>query len=281
MLIITILINYRFIYYCYQCFLNCRFWIFPIHFWAPDVYEASTNRVIAVIGTLPKISVIGFLVELNLSSNIILWCSLGSMLVGTFGAINQTKIKRLLAYSGITHMGMALMTLSLFSKQHVEPILLYIIVYIIGFLGIVLLMNFYNKENFSYLYDLSGLHQFNIVVAISWSLVLLSAGGIPPLSGFLGKWWVIWTMFLSNYVIVILLSIFLSVISVVYYLRITQLSYFQKCHSYVVWERVFSNSKKNNPKDLYLGFTFYFICFLIIKPGCLIVFTDYLFIYFF
>ena len=89
------------------------------------------------------------------------------MLVGTFGAINQTKIKRLLAYSGITHMGMALMTLSLFSKQHVEPILLYIIVYIIGFLGIVLLMNFYNKENFSYLYDLSGLHQFNIVVAIS------------------------------------------------------------------------------------------------------------------
>ena len=255
--------------------------LFPIHFWAPDVYEASTNRVIAVIGTLPKISVIGFLVELNLSSNIILWCSLGSMLVGTFGAINQTKIKRLLAYSGITHMGMALMTLSLFSKQHVEPILLYIIVYIIGFLGIVLLMNFYNKENFSYLYDLSGLHQFNIVVAISWSLVLLSAGGIPPLSGFLGKWWVIWTMFLSNYVIVILLSIFLSVISVVYYLRITQLSYFQKCHSYVVWERVFSNSKKNNPKDLYLDFTFYFICFLIIKPGCLIVFTDYLFIYFF
>ena len=109
------------------------------------------------------------------------------MLVGTFGAINQTKLKRLLAYSSISHVGMALITLGLFSKQHVEPILLYITIYVVGFLGIVLLMVFYNREKFVYLFDLSGLHQFNVVMAISWSLVLLSAGGIPPLSGFLGK----------------------------------------------------------------------------------------------
>ena len=84
-----------------------------------------------------------------------------------FGAINQTKLKRLLAYSGITHMGVALMTLGLFSKQHVEPTLLYITIYTVGFLGVVLLMMFYNREKFIYLYDLSGLHQFNVVMAIS------------------------------------------------------------------------------------------------------------------
>ena len=254
---------------------------FPVHFWVPDVYEASTSRVIGIIGTLPKISVIGFLVELNLSSNIILWCALGSMLVGTFGAMNQTKLKRLLAYSGITHMGMALITLGLFSKQHVEPTLLYITIYIVGFLGVVLLMMFYNREKFIYLYDLSGVHQFNVVMAISWSLVLLSAGGIPPLSGFLGKWWIMWTMLLSNYIIVMLFSVFLSVISVIYYLRVTQLCYFQKSHSYIVWERVFNKVEVSKFKDLYLGLIFYFICFLIISPEWLIVLVDYLFISFF
>lgn len=254
---------------------------FPVHFWIPDIYEASINRIMAVIGTLPKISVIGFLVELNFSANIILWCALGSMLVGTFGAINQTKLKRLLAYSSITHVGMALMTLGLFSKEHVEPTLLYITIYTVGFLGVVLLMMFYNREKFIYLYDLSGLHQFNVVMAISWSLILLSAGGIPPLSGFLGKWWVIWTMFLNNYIVVMLFSVLLSVISVIYYLRITQLSYFQKNHSYIVWEKVFNKPEVGRFKDLYLGLVFYFVCFLIISPEWLIVFVDYSFIFFF
>lgn len=254
---------------------------FPVHFWIPDVYEASTNRIMAVIGTLPKISVIGFLIELNLNSNIILWCALGSMLVGTFGAINQTKLKRLLAYSGINHVGMAMITLGLLSKQHVEPILLYITIYTVGFLGVVLLMVFYSGEKFIYLCDLSGFHQFNIVAAISWSLVLLSTGGIPPLSGFLGKWWVISTMFLNNYTIVMLFSVLLFAISIIYYLRITQLCYFQKNQSYIVWERVLSKVEVGTFKDLCLGLVFYFVCFLIINPGWLIVFIDYLLISFF
>ena len=92
---------------------------------------------------------------------------MGSILVGTFGAMNQSKLKRLLGYSGIAHMGMAVVTLGLFSKEHVEPTLLYIIIYIVGFLVIVLLMEFYSKENFRYLYDLSGFHQFNSILAIS------------------------------------------------------------------------------------------------------------------
>ena len=75
-----------------------------------------------------------------------MWCVLGSVLVGTFVAINQTKVKRLLADSGITHMGMAVMTLGLSSKENVKPTLLYIFIYGIGFLGVVLLMGFYENE---------------------------------------------------------------------------------------------------------------------------------------
>ena len=96
-----------------------------------------------------------------------MWCVLGSILVGTFFAINQTKVKRLLPDSGITHMGMAVMTLGLSSKEHVKPTLLYIFIYGIGFLGVVLLMGFYENEKFYYLLDLSGLYQINIIMAVS------------------------------------------------------------------------------------------------------------------
>ena len=96
----------------------------------------------AVVGTLPKVSVLGFILQLNLISNVILWCALGSILGETFGAINKNKLKRLLGYSMITHMGMTIIALSLFSKEHVEPTLLYILIYVIGFLGAVLLMEF-------------------------------------------------------------------------------------------------------------------------------------------
>ena len=138
----------------------------------------------AVVGTLPKVSVLGFILQLNLISNVILWCALGSILGETFGAINQSKLERLLGYSMITHMGMAIIALSLFSKEHVEPMLLDILIYVIGFLGAVLLMEFYNKEKFNYLYHLSGLRQFNVIIAVSWSHPLLSARGYHLCRGF-------------------------------------------------------------------------------------------------
>ena len=125
--------QYKIQVYLLLLFMFFKLSLFSIYLWVPDIYEACTNCAMAVIGTLPKISVVGFLVELNLNSNIILWWALGSILVGTFVAINQPKVKRLLADSGITHMGMAVMTLGLFSKEHVEPTLLYIFIYVIEF----------------------------------------------------------------------------------------------------------------------------------------------------
>ena len=255
--------------------------LFPIHFWIPDIYEGCTNRVMGVIGTFPKISVLGFLIQLNLVSNLFLWCALGSILVGTIGAMNQSKLKRLLAYSGITHMGMGVIVLSVFSKEHLEPVMLYLIIYVMGFIVIVLLMRCHADERYNYLYDLSGLHQFNMVIAITWSLCLLSTGGIPPLSGFLAKWWVLWSLLLSDYFIVVLFCIFFSILGMVYYLRITQLCYLQKLHSYMVWNRIFIKSNKVESKDFCLGFIFYCICFLILNPNFLVVLIENAIISFF
>ena len=71
-------------------------------------------------------------------------------------------------------------------------------------------------------------------------------------------------MFLNNYVVIIMFSTILSVVITIYYLQITKLCYFQKCHCYVVWEKVFNNCKETKIKDFYLEFIFYFVCFLII-----------------
>ena len=248
--------------------------LFPIHFWIPDIYEGCTNRIMGVVGTFPKISVLGFLIQLNLVSNLFLWCALGSILVGTIGAMNQSKLKRLLAYSGVTHMGMGVIVLSVFSKEHLEPVMLYLIIYVMGFIVVVLLMRCYADERYNYLYDLSGVHQLNMVIAITWSLCLLSAGGIPPLSGFLAKWWVLWNLLLNDYFIIVLFCIFFSILGMVYYLRITQLCYLQKLHSYIIWNRVFIKNNKVESKDFCLGFLFYFICFLILNPNFLVILIE-------
>ena len=88
-------------------------------------------------------------------------------------------------------------------------------------------------------------------------------------------------MLLSSYTLVVVLYIVLSMVGVIYYLRIIQVCYFQKCHFYMVRKRAFSNSRKIKNKDFCLGLVLYFICFLVINPNCLVVVMDKFLISFF
>lgn len=255
--------------------------LFPLHFWIPDIYEASNNNVMALIGSLPKISVLGFIIQLNLFSNFLMWCALGSIFIGTLGAINQSKIKRLLAYSGISHIGLGILTLSIFIKSGLEPSLIYILVYIIGFISLVILLSFYNNFNYEYIHDLSGFSRINVIIGISWCLLLLSMGGLPPLSGFLIKWWVVWTMIINNYNYIGLLCILMSAIGMIYYLRITAICYFQKGYSFRVWENAFSLPYSTELDKIFLGLGFYIVCFLIFNPLPIVMLVDWSLLSFF
>ena len=248
--------------------------LFPLHFWIPDIYEASSNDIMALVGSLPKISVLGFIIQLNLFSNFIMWCALGSIFIGTLGAINQSKTKRLLAYSGISHIGLGLLTLSIFVKFGFEPSLLYIMIYVIGFITLVLLLTFYKKRDLIYLHDLSGFSRINIIIGISWSLLLLSMGGLPPLSGFLIKWWIIWSMIINNYNYIGLFCVIMSAVGMIYYLRITTICYFQKNYSFKVWENAFLTNDSIYLNKVYLGIGLYIVCFLIFNPTPLIMAVD-------
>lgn len=248
--------------------------LFPLHFWIPDIYEASSNNIMALVGSLPKISVLAFVIQLNIFSNFLMWCALGSIFIGTLGAINQSKIKRLIAYSGISHIGLGILTLSIFIKSGLEPSLLYIMIYIIGFMSLVLLLTSFDRKSFTYVYDLSGFSKINILIGLSWCLLLLSMGGLPPLSGFLIKWWVIWTMIINDYSYIGLFCIIMSAIGMVYYLRITKICYFQKSSSFKIWENAFSINKYGELNHIYLGLGFYLVCFLIFNPTPLVMIID-------
>lgn len=228
----------------------------------------------ALVGSLPKISVLAFVIQLNIFSNFLMWCALGSIFIGTLGAINQSKIKRLIAYSGISHIGLGILTLSIFIKSGLEPSLLYIMIYIIGFMSLVLLLTSFDRKSFTYVYDLSGFSKINILIGLSWCLLLLSMGGLPPLSGFLIKWWVIWTMIINDYSYIGLFCIIMSAIGMVYYLRITKICYFQKSSSFKIWENAFSINKYGELNHIYLGLGFYLVCFLIFNPTPLVMIID-------
>ena len=249
--------------------------LFPLHFWIPDIYEASRNNVVGLLGTLPKFSVLGFIIQSNLFSNIIMWCAIGSILVGTIGALNQSKVKRLVAYSGVAHMGYGLITFGLFVKLGILPTLLYLAIYVAGFIPLVMLISYKNDNAFNYISDLSGLQNVNVTLCLSWSLFLLSMGGFPPLSGFLAKWWTIWTIVLNDYTVVAVVCVLISAVGLAYYLRITKISYFQRSPSYFVWKSVFSFDVDPTWNKEYLGFGLYLLCFLILNPNPLIITIDY------
>ena len=244
--------------------------LFPLHFWIADIYEGSTWEVISSVAIIPKISVLSVILQILHCSDFFLICSILSIIIGTFGAMNQTKMKRLLAYSGISHIGFIMMGLSLLTNQGYESSLIYLIIYIITMLGIFLLIyQTYLSGNY-YIIELGGLSIINKVLALSWLIFFLSISGIPPLSGFISKWLIIVLLLDYKYVLLSSLVIIFSAISAGYYLRVVKISYFQKKSSFMVWEQILTKNKSDyNLLSYFLGFSIYITIIIIFHPSIL------------
>ena len=211
----------------------------PFHMWTPDVYEGAPTPVTAFFATAPKIAAMAlftrFLLEPFANADgqwqqIIVFVSLTSMLVGAFGAITQSNIKRLLAYSSIGHVGFMLMALAVGNNSGVQAILIYLSVYIFmstGLFGCVLLMKRGGKplENIR---DLGGLSQNNPLMAIIMTICIFSMAGIPPMSGFFGKMYVVLAAIDGGLTWLAVVGVSTSVISCYYYLKIVKTMYFDE-----------------------------------------------------
>lgn len=211
----------------------------PFHMWTPDVYEGSPTPVTAFFATAPKIAALALFTRVLLEpfahaisqwQQVVIFVSVASMLVGAFGAIMQSNIKRLLAYSSIGHVGFMLMALAAGNQAGVQAMLIYLSVYIfmsVGMFGAVLLMKRDGKplENIK---DLSGLSQTNPLLAIVISICVFSMAGIPPMAGFYGKFYVVLAAIEGGLTWLAVAGVCTSVISCYYYLKIIKNMYFDE-----------------------------------------------------
>jgi proton-translocating NADH-quinone oxidoreductase chain N len=252
----------------------------PFHMWAPHVYEGSPTSITAFFLITPKIAILGLFMRLFLSSfyelilpwqTIILSCSIASMLFACFAAMAQKKVKRLLTYSAIGHVGYMLLGFSCGNLEGVQALLLYLVIYVLMtmnmFASILALRQQGDGLRIKYLEDFHQLAKTNPLLALNISLNLFSIAGIPPLAGFCSKFYLFFAALSSSLYIGALIGVLTSVVSCFYYIRLIKVMYFENPQNCVSYERM------DKEKSLVLGLTLFFILFFFIYPSPLFLLT--------
>jgi len=211
----------------------------PFHMWAPDVYEGSPTSVTLFFTMVPKIAALTVFIRflyvpfLNLIDQwqmIIVFLSIASMLFGAVAAIGQTNLKRLVAYSSISHVGYALAGLATGSNDGIQSSIIYITIYILMNLGLFscLLMMKRNNEYHEDIEDLSGLSKNHPLLSLSLLIILFSLAGIPPLAGFFAKFYIFKSVLEQSMYFLAIVGLLSTVVAAFYYLRIIKIIYFDK-----------------------------------------------------
>ena len=211
----------------------------PFHMWAPDVYEGSPTSVTLFFTMVPKIAALTVFIRflyvpfLNLIDQwqiIIIFLSIASMLFGAIAAIGQKNIKRLIAYSSISHIGYTLAGLTTGSNDGIQSSIIYITIYVIMNLALFscLLMLKRNNKYYENIEDLSGLSRNHPLLSLSFLIILFSLAGIPPLAGFFAKFYVFMAVLEQSMYFLAIVGLLSTVIAAFYYLRIIKIIYFDR-----------------------------------------------------
>lgn len=219
----------------------------PFHMWTPDVYEGAPTPVTAFFAVAPKVAALALLVRVlyvpfgDLASSwnqVIVFMSLASMVLGSVAAVVQTNIKRLMAYSSIGHVGFALVGLAAGSQEGLRGLVIYMAIYLVMNVGTFACILSMRRKNgmVEDITDLSGLVKTRPAMATGLAIMMLSLAGIPPLAGFLGKWYVFKAVvatavadpMATNYSLIILavIGVMASVVGAYYYLRVVKVMFF-------------------------------------------------------
>jgi NADH-quinone oxidoreductase subunit N len=211
----------------------------PFHMWTPDVYEGAPTPVTAFFASAPKVAAIAVFTRVALTAfpgivpqwqQIIVFVSIASMALGSFAAIGQKNIKRLMAYSSIGHMGFALIGLAAGTPEGAQGVLIYIAIYVamtLGSFAVILAMK-RNGVNVEEISALSGLSRTNPLLAFFFAMLLFSLAGIPPLAGFFAKWYVFVAAIKAGLFTLAVVGVLTSVIGAYYYLSIIKVMYFDE-----------------------------------------------------
>jgi NADH-quinone oxidoreductase subunit N len=207
--------------------------------WTPDVYEGAPTPVTTFFASAPKVAAMGMLVRAIIVSfpaikadwqQIVVFISIASMALGSFAAIGQTNIKRLMAYSSIGHMGYALVGLAAGTPEGVQGVLVYMTLYLamtLGTFAVILAMR-RGGHYVETIGDLSGLSRTNPGMAFALAALMFSLAGIPPLAGFFAKFFVFNAAIQAGLYWLAVLGVLASTVGAFYYLRIVKLMYFDE-----------------------------------------------------
>ncbi len=209
----------------------------PFHMWAPDVYQGSPTSVTVLFAILPKIAALTVFIKflygpfINLFEEwqaIIIFLSVASMILGAVAAIGQKNLKRLIAYSSISHMGYALAGLTTGTNQGIQSSIIYLIIYLIMNLAFFSCLFMLKRKDKFYenIEDLSGLSKKHPILALSFLIILFSLAGIPPLAGFFAKFYIFMAVIQKEMYFLAIVGLLATVIAAFYYLRVIKIIYF-------------------------------------------------------
>lgn len=217
--------------------LGFKLGVVPFHMWIPDVYHGAPTAVTLFIAAAPKVAAFAFVMRLlavglqDLSSHwqdMLALMAVLSMAIGNITAIAQTNLKRMLAYSTISHMGFLSLGILAANDNGYASAMFYIVVYVLmglGSFGMILLLSRLGFEA-DQLDDLKGLSQRSPWHAFIMLLLVVSLAGLPPTVGFYAKLSVLQAVVSAGYLWLAVAAVLLSVVGAFYYLRIVKLMYF-------------------------------------------------------
>jgi len=211
----------------------------PFHMWTPDVYEGAPTPVTTFFAAAPKIAGIAIFMRAAISAfpgitvqwqQIIVFVAIASMALGSFAAIGQHNIKRLMAYSSIGHMGFALVGLAAGTAEGVQGVLVYMAIYLamtLGAFACIIAMR-RTAGAVEEIADLAGLARTNPAMAFFLAMLLFSLAGIPPLAGFFAKFYVFLAAIKAGLYGLAVIGVLASVVGAYYYLLIVKVMYFDE-----------------------------------------------------
>ncbi|MEO6131072.1 MAG: NADH-quinone oxidoreductase subunit N [Saprospiraceae bacterium] len=210
----------------------------PFHFWSPDVYEGSPSLVTATMATLVKVSFFAAFYRLmvhglagvhDYTGDIIVIVAGATMIIGNLIALTQDNFKRLLAYSGISHAGYMLLAILSLQMNSSSALIFYGTSYVLATIGaFAVAISVFASMKYESISAFNGLGKKNPFMAAMLTLSMLSLAGIPPLAGFLGKYYIFSEAIKNGYFWLTMIAIVASIIGVYYYFKVILAMYTQE-----------------------------------------------------
>ncbi|TCM22219.1 NADH dehydrogenase subunit N [Novosphingobium sp. PhB165] len=212
----------------------------PFHMWTPDVYEGAPTPVTTLFATAPKVAAMALTMRVAIEAfgeqahawqQIVVFAALASIVIGALGAMRQSNIKRLMAYSSINNVGFMLVGLAVATPEGISAMLFYLAIYVAMSIGGFVMILMLADENGNPVEDLgkmAGLSRTRPGLALALAMIMFSLAGIPPMFGFWGKFLVFKAAVDGGMIALAALGFAASVIGAFYYLKVVKIMYFDE-----------------------------------------------------